>query len=51
MQYKKAQILAKLGDKKEATAAAEKSIALLKESPNPDESAIANSRALIDSLR
>jgi hypothetical protein len=37
--------------KKEATAAAEKSIELLKASPNPDESAIANSRALIDSLR
>lgn len=51
MQYKKAQILAKLGNKKEATAAAEKSIELLKASPNPDESAIATSRALIDSLR
>jgi tetratricopeptide (TPR) repeat protein len=51
MQYKKAQILAKLGNKKEATAAAEKSIELLKASPNPDESAIAPSRALIDSLR
>jgi tetratricopeptide (TPR) repeat protein len=51
MQYKKAQILAKLGNKKEATAAAEKSIDLLKASPNPDESAIATSRALIDSLR
>jgi tetratricopeptide (TPR) repeat protein len=51
MQYKKAQILAKLGNKKEATAAAEKSIELLKVGPNPDESAIATSRALIDSLR
>jgi tetratricopeptide (TPR) repeat protein len=51
MQYKKAQILAKLGNKKEATAAAEKSIELLKAGPNPDESAIATSRALIDSLR
>jgi tetratricopeptide (TPR) repeat protein len=51
MQYKKAQILAKLGQKKEAIAAAEKSIELLKASPNPDEAAIANSRALIDSLR
>src|SRR5205085_12658099 len=39
MQYKKAQILAKLGDKKEAIAAAEKSIELLKAGPNPDESA------------
>lgn len=51
MQYKKAQILAKLGNKKEATAAAEKSIELLKASPNPDETAIANSQALINSLR
>ena len=51
MQYKKAQILAKLGNKKEAIAAAEKSIELLKASPNPDETAIANSRVLIESLR
>jgi tetratricopeptide (TPR) repeat protein len=51
MQYKKAQILAKMGNKKEAVAAAEKSIELLKASPNPDEAAIANSRSLIDSLR
>jgi tetratricopeptide (TPR) repeat protein len=51
MQYKKAQILAKMGNKKEAIAAAEKSIELLKESPTPDETAIATSRALVDSLR
>jgi tetratricopeptide (TPR) repeat protein len=51
MQYKKAQILAKLGNKKEAIAAAEKSIELLKASPTPDETAIGTSRALIDSLR
>jgi tetratricopeptide (TPR) repeat protein len=51
MQYKKAQILAKQGNNKEATAAAEKTNELLKASPNPDESAIANSRALIESLR
>ena len=51
MQYKKAQILAKMGNKKDAIAAAEKSIELLKASPNPDESAIGTSRALIDSLR
>ncbi|HZE56956.1 MAG TPA: DUF2911 domain-containing protein [Chthoniobacterales bacterium] len=51
MQYKKAQILAKLGNKKEAIAAAEKSIELLKAGPNPDEAAIANSRVLIDSFR
>lgn len=51
MQYKKAQILAKLGNKKDAIAAAEKSIEILKASPNPDESAIGTSRALIESLR
>jgi tetratricopeptide (TPR) repeat protein len=51
MQYKKAQILAKMGNKKEAIAAAEKSIELLKASPNPDETAIANSQTLIQSLR
>jgi hypothetical protein len=51
MQYKKAQILAKMGNKKDAIAAAEKSIELLKANPNPDESAIGTSRALIDSLR
>jgi tetratricopeptide (TPR) repeat protein len=51
MQYKKAQILAKLGNKKEAIAAAEKSIELLKASSTPDETAIANSRTLIESLR
>lgn len=51
MQFKKAQILAKMGNKKDAIAAAEKSIELLKANPNPDESAIGTSRALIDSLR
>jgi tetratricopeptide (TPR) repeat protein len=51
MHYKKAQILAKMGNKKEAIAAAEKSIEALKANPNPDESAIATSRALIESLR
>jgi len=51
MHYKKAQILAKMGNKKEAIAAAEKSIEILKASPNPDESAIATSRTLIESLR
>jgi len=51
MQFKKAQILAKMGNKKEAVAAAEKSIELLKASPNPDESAIGASKALIESLR
>ncbi|MEY2560122.1 MAG: hypothetical protein QOG51_537 [Verrucomicrobiota bacterium] len=51
MQYKKAQILAKVGNKKDAITAAEKSIELLKTNPTPDETAIATSRALIDSLR
>ena len=51
IQAKKAQILAKMGNKKEAIAAAEKSIELLKASPNPDESAIGANRTLIDSLR
>jgi tetratricopeptide (TPR) repeat protein len=51
MQFKKAQILAKMGNKKEAIAAAEKSIELLKAGPNPDESAIGTSNALIESLR
>jgi len=51
MQFKKAQILAKLGNKKEAIAAAEKSIELLKAAPTPDETAVAASQALIDSQR
>ncbi|MCA1659316.1 MAG: DUF2911 domain-containing protein [Verrucomicrobiaceae bacterium] len=51
MQQKKAQILAKIGNKKEAIAAAEKSIELLKASPNPDESAIGVNRAIIESQR
>lgn len=51
MHYKKAQILAKMGNKKEAISSAEKSIEILKAEPNPDESAIGNSRTLIDSLR
>jgi hypothetical protein len=51
MQQKKAQILAKMGNKKEAIAAAEKSIELLKANPNPDESAIGVSRAIIEGQR
>jgi tetratricopeptide (TPR) repeat protein len=51
MQYKKAQILAKLGNKKEAIVAAEKSIELLRAQPNLDETAIGTSQALIESLR
>ncbi len=51
MHLKKAQILAKMGNKKEAIVSAEKAIEMLKAGPNPDESAIATSQALIDSLR
>ncbi|HEX7518200.1 MAG TPA: DUF2911 domain-containing protein [Chthoniobacterales bacterium] len=51
MHYKRAQILARMGNKKEAIAAAEKSIELLQAGPNPDEGAIETSRALIESLR
>ena len=51
MQYKKAQILAKMGNKKEAIVAAEKSIELLRAQPNPDETAIGTSQTLIESLR
>jgi Protein of unknown function (DUF2911) len=51
MHYKRAQILAKMGNKKEAVAAAEKSIEILQAAPSPDESAIGTSRALIDNLR
>jgi hypothetical protein len=51
MYQKKAQILAKMGEKKGAIAAAEKSIEILQAGPNPDESAIGTNRALIESLR
>ena len=51
MHLKKAQILAKMGNKKEAIAAAEKAIEMLQAEPNPDASAIGTNRALIDSLR
>ncbi len=51
MHAKKAQILAKMGNKKEAIIAAEKSIEILQAEPNPDASAIGANRALIDSLR
>jgi hypothetical protein len=51
MHYKKAQILAKMGEKKEAIASAEKSIEILKAAPAPDETAIGTSQALIESLR
>jgi hypothetical protein len=51
MHSKKAQILAKMGNKEEAIAAAEKSIEILQAQPNPDASAIGANRTLIDSFR
>jgi tetratricopeptide (TPR) repeat protein len=49
MHYKKAQIQAKLGNKKEAVASAQKSIDILKKDKAPDESAIRNAQQIIDS--
>src|SRR5438477_13100042 len=49
MHYKKAQIQAKLGNKKEATTSAKKTIAILKKDKAPDESAIKNDQQIIDS--
>ena len=49
MHYKKAQIQAKLGNKKEATASAQKAIDILKKDKAPDESAIKNAQQIIDS--
>lgn len=51
MWTRKAQVLARLGNKKEAIAAAEKSIELLKTGPAPDEAAVRNNMQLIESLR
>ena len=51
MHQKRAQILAKMGNKKEAIASAEKAIEILQAEANPDTSAIGVNRALIDSLR
>ena len=51
MHYKRAQILAKMGNKKDAIAAAEKSIEILQAAPTPDEGAIGSSRALIENQR
>lgn len=48
---RKAQIQAKLGNKQEAIAAAEKSNQILESRPDRDESAIRNNRQLIESLR
>jgi tetratricopeptide (TPR) repeat protein len=49
MHYKKAQIQAKLGNKKEAIASAQKAIDILKKDKSPDESAIKNAQQIIDS--
>ena len=48
MHYKKAQIQAKLGNKKEATASAQKAIDILRKDKTPDESAIKNAQQIID---
>ena len=49
MHYKKAQIQAKLGNKKEAVASAQRAIDILKKDKAPDESAIRNAQQIIDS--
>ena len=51
MHYKKAQIQAKLGNKKEAIASAQKTIDILKKDKAPDESAIRNAQQIIDSSK
>jgi tetratricopeptide (TPR) repeat protein len=51
MHYKKAQIQAKLGNKKEATVSAQKAIDILKKDKTPDESAIKNAQQIIDSSK
>jgi hypothetical protein len=51
MHYKKAQIQAKLGNKKEAAASAQKAIEILKKDKAPDESAIRNAQQIIDSSK
>jgi len=51
MHYKKAQIQARLGNKKEAIASAQKAIYILKKDQAPDESAIRNAQQIIDSSK
>ena len=51
MHYKKAQIQAKLGNKKEAVASAQKAIDILKKDKAPDESAIRNAQQIIDNSK
>ncbi len=51
MHFRRAQIEAKLGNKKEAKESAERTIEILKADKNPDEAAIGNAQRLIESLR
>ncbi len=51
MHYKKAQIEAKLGNKKEAAASAQKAIDILKKDKAPDESAIRNAQQIVDNSK
>jgi Protein of unknown function (DUF2911). len=51
MHYKKAQIQARLGNKKEAVASAQKAIDILKKDKAPDESAIRNAQQIIDNSK
>jgi hypothetical protein len=51
MHYKKAQIQAKLGNKQEAMASAQKAIDILKKDKAPDESAIRNAQQIVDSSK
>lgn len=51
MQYKRAQIQAKLGNKKEAAVSAQKAIDILKKAKVPDESAINNAQQIVDSSK
>jgi len=51
MQYKKAQIQARLGNKKEAIASAQKAIDILNKDKAPDEAAIRNAQQIIDSSK
>ena len=51
MHMRRAQIQAKLGNKKEATASAQKTIEILKKDKEPDEAAIKNAQQIIDSSK
>jgi hypothetical protein len=51
MHMRRAQIEAKLGNKKEATASAQKAIDILKADKEPDEVAIKNAQAIIDAAK